>query len=95
MIDNRETQLFDIIKENPESSSKEIHEKLSNSISYATTKRILSKLVAEKLLIIKGQGKGTKYLISPYEQYFSTIRLRNKKRVGKIGNRFKLEIFTN
>jgi fido (protein-threonine AMPylation protein)/predicted transcriptional regulator len=73
MIDNRETQLFDIIKENPESSSKEIHEKLSNSISYATTKRILSKLVAEKLLILKGHGKGTKYLISPAYILFQPI----------------------
>ena len=73
MIDNRETQLFDIIRDNPEISSKEIHEKLSNSMSYATTKRILSKLVAEKLLIIKGQVKGTKNLISPAYVLFQPI----------------------
>lgn len=65
MIDNRETKIIDFIKDKKECSSKEIHDSLSNTVSYATTKRVLTKLTAEKLLITKGQGKGTKYLISP------------------------------
>jgi Fic family protein len=65
MIDLRESRIIEFVRLNPENSSREIHAALSNSVSYATTKRILLKLVAENLLITIGRGKGTKYLISP------------------------------
>ncbi|MBI4646519.1 MAG: Fic family protein [Bacteroidia bacterium] len=65
MPDNRETEILDLIRKNQECSSKEIFDEITISISYATVKRILSKLTAENLLFTKGQGKGTKYLISP------------------------------
>src|ERR1035437_6788943 len=64
MIDIRETQVLSFIKQRPESSSKEIHEAISISISYATVKRILQKLKSDNLLDVKGQGKGTKYIVS-------------------------------
>lgn len=64
MLDNNEIDIINIVKNDAEISSKEIYDKISTGISYATVKRILSKLVSENLLIIKGQGKGTKYLIS-------------------------------
>ncbi len=65
MTDKRELEIIEIIKRDQEASSKEIFESLSTSISYATVKRILSKLVDENLLSKRGQGKSTKYLISP------------------------------
>ena len=65
MINIREAKIIDFIKVKQECSSKEIHDSFSNAVSYATVKRILTKLTAEDLLITKGKGKGTKYLISP------------------------------
>lgn len=65
MLDPRESEIIAFIKNNPDRSSKEIHEGLSFSISYASVKRILAKLVSEDLINTKGQRKGTKYNISP------------------------------
>ena len=65
MIDNRELEIIEFIKNKKVASSKEVYKSVSDSISYATVKRILSKLIEEKLLTKKGQGKSTKYLISP------------------------------
>lgn len=65
MIDKREIEIIEIIKKNQKISSREIFEGISSSISYATVKRILSKLIDENLLAKKGQGKSTKYFISP------------------------------
>lgn len=64
-MDKREIDIIEVIKENQEISSKEIFEGVSSSVSYATVKRILSKLIDEHLITKKGQGKSTKYLISP------------------------------
>ncbi len=65
MIDKLELEIIELIRKNQESSSREIFESVSISVSYATVKRILSKLIDENLLSKKGQGKATKYLISP------------------------------
>jgi Fic family protein len=65
MIQKRELEIIELIKKNHEVSSSEIFDGLSTSISYATVKRILSKLIDENLLTKRGQGKSTKYLISP------------------------------
>lgn len=65
MIDKRELEIIELIKKNQEVSSSEIFDSLSTSISYATVKRLLSKLIDENLLTKKGRGKSTKYLISP------------------------------
>jgi Fic family protein len=65
MIEKRELEIIELIKKNQEVSSSEIFDGISTSISYATVKRILSKLIDENLLTKRGQGKSTKYLISP------------------------------
>lgn len=65
MIDKRELEIIELIQKNQEASSREIFESLSASISYATVKRMLSRLIDENLLTKRGQGKSTKYLISP------------------------------
>lgn len=46
-------------------SSKEIHEGLSAETGYATVKRTLQKMIADQMIIAQGQGKGTRYKISP------------------------------
>lgn len=73
MLSHNETEVIAFLKNKQACSSKEIHESLSNSISYATVKRILSKLTTENLIITKGQGKGTKYLISSVYQLLQPI----------------------
>ena len=65
MMDKRELEIIELIKKKQEASSREIFESISTSVSYATVKRMLSKLIDENLLTKKGQGKSTKYLISP------------------------------
>lgn len=59
------SEILDFVKMNQEVSSREIFEGLSASYSYATVKRMLSSLIDENLLTKKGQGKSTKYLLSP------------------------------
>ena len=71
MINNIELEIIEIIKKNPEISSNEIFKSISKSISYATVKRMISKLMDDNLVTKKGQGRATKYLISPtYEVLF-------------------------
>ncbi len=65
MIDSRGQKILDFIKKSGACSSKEVHDHVNISVSYATLKRILSKLTTENLLYSVGQGKATKYLISP------------------------------
>lgn len=64
MIDFKEDKIIDFIKKNGECSSKEIHNNIDVSISYATLKRILSKLIIENYLSTSGKGRATKYIIS-------------------------------
>jgi Fic family protein len=75
MIDKRESEIIELIKKNQEVSSKEIYEGISTSISYATVKRILSRLYDENLLTKKGQGKSTRYLISPTNEILFPVNI--------------------
>ena len=71
MVDQRNIKIIEFIKKTQEASSREVFEGIGMPISYATVKWVLSALVDEELLIKKGQGKSTKYLISPaYEILF-------------------------
>lgn len=65
MIDSRDQQILNYIKKTGASSSKEIHKNVGISVSYSTLKRTLTKLITEKYLSKTGQGKGTKYNLSP------------------------------
>ena len=65
MIDSREQKIIGFIKQAGACSSKEVYQNLDILISYATLKRILSKLITENFLSSAGHGKGTKYTISP------------------------------
>lgn len=65
MKKKRDQLVIDFIKENKGSSSKKIFENIAISSSYATLKRTLTKLISENYVISEGQGKGTKYFLSP------------------------------
>lgn len=73
MLDAKKKEILKFVKENPLRSSKEIHEGLSSSISYATVKRLLVKLISDNLIVSKGKGRGTKYVISPAYELFYPI----------------------
>lgn len=65
MIDFRGQHILDFIKNTGASSSKEVHDNVDISVSYATLKRILAKLIEGGYLSTFGKGKGTKYIVSP------------------------------
>ena len=65
MIENRDQKIIDFIKKFGESSSKEVFDKVDISVSYATLKRLLTRLISENILSVKGQGKARRYIISP------------------------------
>lgn len=63
-LNGKGRQVLEFIKANPQSSSKEIHTGLKETISYPTIKRVLQKLISENLVAVNGQGKATKYQLS-------------------------------
>ena len=73
MVDFSKQQVIDFIKTNGQSSSKEIFDGIDETFSYATLKRILTDLKANDYLLTIGQGKGTKYLLSPAYELISPI----------------------
>ncbi len=71
MINIREQNIIEFVKENGACSSKEIFDGVDISVSYATLKRILTDLKTSNYLLTRGQRKGTKYFLSPaYELIF-------------------------
>ncbi|MFO7616302.1 MAG: Fic family protein [Bacteroidales bacterium] len=64
-MDKQESQIIELVRERQPLSSKEVFETISSPLSYATVKRMLVKLQVEGYLIRDGQGKATKYLLSP------------------------------
>lgn len=96
MVDNREFEIIELIKKSNESSSRDIYENLSFSISYATVKRILVKLSSENILETRGRGKGTKYIISPSYELIKPIDIDSyyEKEIDdrKIKEGFNLEL---
>lgn len=96
MIDNRELELIELIKNKKVASSKEVYESVSDSISYATVKRILSKLIKENFLTKKGKGKSTKYFISPTYEILYPVDIDNyyKKEIDEreIKETFNLQL---
>lgn len=71
MLNDKSKKVLEFVKENPSRSSKEIYDGLGLEMGYATLKRILTKLIADELILPAGKGRGTKYLITPtYELFF-------------------------
>lgn len=99
MIDFREQQIIDFVKKNGECSSKEVFDGVNLSVSYATLKRLIAKLISENFLSSKGQGKGTKYLISPKYEVIQPIDIEKyyEKEIDEreIKESFSLGIITD
>lgn len=64
-MDKKAQQIIDFLADKGSFSSKEIFDQMDLSVSYATLKRILTDLKSKEYLVSTGQGKGTKYAISP------------------------------
>jgi len=77
MLDQKSKEILQFVKVNPSFSSKEIYDSIDLEIGYATVKRILSKLIAKKLLLTEGKGRGTKYVISTTYQLFFPIEIED------------------
>lgn len=75
MRDHKQQKIIDFIKEKETCSSKEIFDGMDHTFSYATLKRILTNLKANNYLLTKGQGKGTKYLLSPVYELIYPINI--------------------
>ena len=59
-----EKRILDYIKNNPNSSSREIDEGLKKIVAIATVKRTIESLLNKNFVSTTGRGKATKYLIS-------------------------------
>lgn len=96
MIDKRGQQIIDFIEKTGECSSKTVFDGVNISVSYATLKRLLTKLISANYISVKGQGKGTKYLISPTYQVIQPIDIEQyyKKEIDEreINKAFNFEI---
>lgn len=99
MTDIREQKIIDYIQESGECSSKEVFDRVNIAVSYATLKRILTKLVSENYITAKGQGKGTRYIISPVYKVIHPIDIEQyyKKEIDEreIKENFDLEIIND
>jgi len=83
MKKNTSILILSYIEKNELCSSKQICDGLQVSIGYATVKRLLKKLIVNKLIVAVGNGKATRYNVS------STYRLTQTINVDDY---FKLEI---
>ncbi|NLR62235.1 cell filamentation protein Fic [Chitinophaga polysaccharea] len=72
---SQKEEILQFLADNPSLSSKEIYDTINTNIAYATVKRILTQLLDENLIVKEGQGKGTRYLISPSYQLLYPVNI--------------------
>jgi Fic family protein len=91
-------KIISFLEQHPTSSSKEIHNGAFASVSYATIKRELSKLILNKIVSTTGKGKGTKYSISPTHKLFYAIEMDQYFKLEvderQINERFNLKLIS-
>ncbi len=63
-MDGREIRIVEYLQKAGDSSSREIFDNVALEVSYATLKRLLTKLISENFISSRGNGKVTKYQIS-------------------------------
>ena len=71
-----ENSILEFLKQNKGISSNEILQGINEKKSIATIKRVLAKLIDEKLIISLGKGKATKYQIAPFFNLFDEINTK-------------------
>jgi len=98
MNTNPEHRILEFLKFQPSGSSKQLHDLLDDLNSYATTKRLVAKMVQDDILISTGQGKGTRYSLSPSFQLLQPIEVDKyfEKEIDErdIKKSFNLDIIT-
>lgn len=99
MTHEKRDDILNFLKENPISSSKEIFNDTNLKLSYATVKRILTQLLNENLIILDGSGKGSKYSIAPYFQFFYPVKINEyfEKEIDErvINKNFNLDLINS
>ena len=99
MANNGRNEILEFLKNNGQYSSKEIFEAVQNTISYATTKRLLNILVSENRLIKSGSSKTTKYTLSSAFDISQPINIDKYYQTEiderKIIDRFNLSLINN
>lgn len=99
MLDHKSKEILGFVEENPSLSSKGIHDGLDLKMSYATVKRILTKLIAGNLISSVGRGRGRKYIIGPAYKLFYPIDVSAyfEKEIDEreITDSFNLSLITN
>jgi len=97
MTETRQIEILNFIYNHANCSSGDIHKEFEASISYATVKRLLSQLLTQKYIITEGNGKGTRYFISPSYELIYSIDLDSyfEKEIDEreIKEEFTFEIF--
>jgi len=90
--------ILDYLKDHPLSSSKAIHDALSEKIAYATVKRILSNLSTQGIVFSEGKSKATKYSLSASYELLLPLNVEEyfKQEVDErqIMDSFNLELIT-
>lgn len=98
MVDSKELEIIDFLKNQNESSSKQIFDSIGTINSYATVKRTLVKLAIEGLITVLGKGKATKYSIAPAYEILQSIDLagyyKNEIDERKIKEGFNFQLFS-
>lgn len=109
-IDKKEMKIVEVFLEQGELQSSAVHEKLlkkGEDVSLVTVKRALSQMVKRGVLVAKGSGRSTSYLLSTLGRVFadvdasSYISIEPDKRYGLHSYNFELfaalqsEIFAN
>ena len=98
MLNPLESTIIAFLKSKEECSSKEIFDQIDSMVSYATVKRTLTKLNAEKLIEVVGKGKATKYQISSIYELIEPIDLElyYQKEIDerKIKNSFNFQLIS-
>lgn len=93
----RKNRILDFVQQNPDLSSADIHAGLGKEFGYATLKRALQSLVIEKMLVVSGNTRSTRYRISETFQLLGSIDLDSyfKKETDErtIKKDFNQEIF--
>lgn len=74
-MDKKNKKIVDLLLKDKKLSSKEIFDNSGLDHSYATIKRILTKLVTANLLATIGRGKARKYTIAPSYRIFYPINV--------------------
>jgi prophage maintenance system killer protein len=76
MMIDKQKEILDFLKAHPRSSSKTLFDGLASQRSYASVKRILTKLLEENLVIVEGGGKASKYSCAAHLHLYYPIDVK-------------------